>query len=72
MPDSNRDGVDLYNEIYGEGPAMLSHGYSVTSKMWRGPIEALSRRHRLIVWGMRGHGQSDYPQDATKAALISI
>ncbi len=64
MPTLNRDGVDLYYEVHGDGPALLlSHGYSATSQMWRGQIEALSRRHRLIVWDMRGHGQSGSPED---------
>jgi len=31
--------------------------------MWHGQIEALSKRHTLILWDMRGHGQSDYPSD---------
>jgi pimeloyl-ACP methyl ester carboxylesterase len=31
--------------------------------MWRGQLDALSRDHKLIVWDMRGHGQSDYPED---------
>lgn len=60
----NRDGVDLYYEVHGQGPAiLLTHGYSATSQMWRGQIEALARDHTLILWDMRGHGQSDYPQD---------
>jgi pimeloyl-ACP methyl ester carboxylesterase len=42
---------------------LLTHGYSSTSAMWQGQIEALSRRHRLVLWDMRGHGQSDYPAD---------
>jgi pimeloyl-ACP methyl ester carboxylesterase len=64
MTKLNRDGVDLYYEIHGEGPALLlTHGYSATSQMWRGQIEALSRDHKLILWDMRGHGQSDYPAD---------
>jgi len=66
MPTLNRDGVNLHYETYGEGPAiLLSHGYSATSEMWRGQIEALSRRHQLIVWDMRGHGQSDYPPEVS-------
>jgi pimeloyl-ACP methyl ester carboxylesterase len=64
MPSLNRDGVNLHYEIHGEGPViLLSHGYSATSEMWRGQIEVLSRSHRLIVWDMRGHGRSDYPDD---------
>jgi pimeloyl-ACP methyl ester carboxylesterase len=63
MPLLVRDGVQIYYEAYGEGPViLLSHGYSATSQMWRGQIEALSRHHTLILWDMRGHGQSDYPQ----------
>lgn len=64
MPILTRDGIDLHYEIHGDGPAiLLSHGYSATSEMWRGQIEPLSRRHKLIVWDMRGHGRSGYPKD---------
>ncbi|MBU1377666.1 MAG: alpha/beta hydrolase [Alphaproteobacteria bacterium] len=63
------DGVNLYYEVHGPtgsraGPTiLLSHGYSATSNMWRGQVEALSLDHRLVVWDMRGHGQSDSPDD---------
>lgn len=64
MPKLNRDGVNLYYEIHGGGPTiLLSHGYSATSEMWRGQIEALSSHHRLILWDMRGHGRTDSPED---------
>src|ERR1700729_2209895 len=64
MPKINRDGVDIYYEVHGSGPPLLlTHGYSSTSAMWNGQIEALSRHHKLILWDMRGHGQSDYPDD---------
>jgi len=64
MPKLNRAGVQIYYEVHGAGPALLlSHGYSATSQMWRGQIDAFSRHYKLITWDMRGHGQSDYPQD---------
>src|SRR5881394_466286 len=64
MPKINRDGVEIYYEVHGSGPPLLlTHGYSSTSAMWLGQIEALSKRHRLVLWDMRGHGQSDYPDD---------
>jgi pimeloyl-ACP methyl ester carboxylesterase len=60
----DRDGLEIYYETHGEGPALiLTHGYSATSQMWAGQIEALSKSHKLILWDMRGHGQSDYPAD---------
>ncbi len=61
MPHFTRDGVKLHYETHGDGPViLLTHGYSATSQMWRGQIEALSKTHKLVTWDMRGHGQSDY------------
>jgi pimeloyl-ACP methyl ester carboxylesterase len=66
MPKLNRDGVNLYYEVHGNGPPLLlTHGYSSTSAMWQGQIEAFSKHHQLVLWDMRGHGQSDYPDDPT-------
>ena len=31
--------------------------------MWQGQIAPLSKDHKLVIWDMRGHGQSDYPDD---------
>src|SRR5579872_2708955 len=75
-----RDGVNIYYETHGEGPVvLLSHGYSATSQMWRGQIEALSQKNKLVIWDMRGHGQSDYPEDqaayseeATVADMVAL
>jgi pimeloyl-ACP methyl ester carboxylesterase len=64
MPEIDRDGVNIHYEVYGSGPPLLlTHGYSSTSAMWQGQIEALSGAHTLVLWDMRGHGQSDYPAD---------
>jgi len=60
----NRDGVGIHYEVHGHGPAiLLSHGYSATCRMWDGQVAALRDRFQVIVWDMRGHGQSDYPAD---------
>ena len=64
MPKINRDGVDIFYEVHGSGPPLvLTHGYSSTSAMWQGQIAAFSKNHQLVLWDMRGHGQSDYPGD---------
>jgi pimeloyl-ACP methyl ester carboxylesterase len=64
MPYLNRDGVNIYYEERGRGPAvLLSHGYSASARMWKGQMEALSDRYHLIAWDMRGHDRSDSPDD---------
>lgn len=38
----DRDGVRIYYDVQGSGPAvLLSHGYSATSQMWARQVEAL-------------------------------
>ncbi len=61
----DQGGTGIYYEDHGEGDRtiLLSHGYSATSAMWQGQIEALKDSWRVIVWDMRGHGQSDSPDD---------
>ena len=75
MAKLNRDGVELYYEVHGEGaPVLLTHGYSASSHMWEGQVEAFSRHFKLITWDMRGHGRSDYPDDLgayTEAATVA-
>jgi pimeloyl-ACP methyl ester carboxylesterase len=64
MPKLDRDGVKIYYEVHGSGPVLLlTHGYSSTSAMWQGQVAALSKHHKLVLWDMRGHGLSDYPDD---------
>lgn len=64
MPHVANGDVNIYYEDHGSGPAvLLSHGFSATSLMWKDQIEALKDRYRVIVWDMRGHGQSDSPDD---------
>lgn len=64
MPYIDRDNVRIYFEDHGSGPAiLLSHGYSATSRMWQGQVEALATRYRVLTWDMRGHGESDSPDD---------
>jgi pimeloyl-ACP methyl ester carboxylesterase len=64
MPHFERDGVKLYYEDHGEGPAvLLTHGFGATAEMWAGQVEAFRDRYRIVAWDMRGHGRTDYPED---------
>lgn len=77
----NRDGVNIYYEAHGEGQTAIifSHGYSATSGMWNAQVDAFKDEYRIIVWDMRGHGQSDspddpalYSEDHTVADMVTI
>jgi pimeloyl-ACP methyl ester carboxylesterase len=64
MPVLDRDGIEIYYKVHGEGPALLlTHGYSATSQMWNPNVDALAENHTVITWDMRGHGQSSSPKD---------
>jgi pimeloyl-ACP methyl ester carboxylesterase len=64
MPSLNRNGVEIYYEVHGSGtPLLLTHGYSSTSAMWEGQVKVISKQYKLIIWDMRGHGKTDYPDD---------
>jgi len=64
MPHIYRESVRIYYDERGSGPAvLLSHGYGATSRMWERQAAALSNRYHVITWDMRGHGESDGPDD---------
>jgi pimeloyl-ACP methyl ester carboxylesterase len=66
VPTIDRDGVPIHYEAHGPEnapPILLSHGYGATSRMWDGQVAAFADRYRLVLWDMRGHGQSGDPAD---------
>src|SRR6202158_5845372 len=64
MPKIDRSGVEIYYEVHGSGPALLlTHGYSSTSAMWKGQIEALSKHHKLVLCDIGGQAQSASPDN---------
>ena len=74
MPFLDRNGVKIYYDEHGLGPPiLLSHGYSATCRMWNTQISALVPRYRVIVWDMRGHGETDDPEDpAAYSAALTV
>jgi pimeloyl-ACP methyl ester carboxylesterase len=74
VPTIERDGARIYYEDAGRGPALLlTHGYGATLRMWDPQVAALSDRFRVLRWDMRGHGESDSPEDPgayTHAATV--
>ncbi|MEW6184960.1 MAG: alpha/beta fold hydrolase [Thermodesulfobacteriota bacterium] len=67
MPFLNRSGLNIFYQTGGttggRPPVFLTHGYSATSEMWQPNLEALGLQQQVITWDIRGHGQSDSPED---------
>lgn len=64
MPYLDRNGVRIAYSVTGNGPAiLLSHGFSLTRRMWAAQAAHLQDRYTVITWDFRGHGDSDYPDD---------
>ena len=63
----DRDGVKIYYEVAGSGPVvLLSHGYSASTRMWQGQIAPMKDAYTVVTWDMRGHAQSDSPDDQSR------
>jgi pimeloyl-ACP methyl ester carboxylesterase len=66
MPTIDRDGVRIAYHVHGGGdrlPLLLTHGFGESAQMWAPNTEALSADRPVITWDMRGHGDSDSPDD---------
>jgi len=62
MPKAKVNGIKIAYEVYGEGfPLVLAHGYTASKEMWDGQIGPFSERYRVVVYDVRGHGESEAP-----------
>jgi len=60
------NGLDIYYEIHGDGPAiLLIHGFPLSGKLWTPLIERMGGDYRLIVPDLRGHGRSQVAPTAS-------
>jgi 3-oxoadipate enol-lactonase len=59
MPHARINGIDLYYEVHGEGPALvLAHGGGGSHLSWWQNVPVLARRFRCITFDHRGFGAS--------------
>lgn len=72
MPRLDRAGVGLYYEEAGSGtpPLLLVHGWCCDHTYLAPQFAHFQRAHRVVTVDLRGHGQSDKPeQEYTRAAF---
>jgi aminoacrylate hydrolase len=78
MPKAAVDGIDIYYEVYGDGPPLLLvPGLGGTGNYWRPQIEAFSKSFKVIVHDHRGTGEStrsdiDYSVDQMTRDLVGL
>lgn len=54
------DGCKIYYEEHGAGePLIFVHGWSCNHNFFKYQTEEFAKRYRVIVYDLRGHGQSD-------------
>lgn len=69
------DGVGLHVAEYGDRNALLTvlltHGWTLSGRLWSGVLSVLSRHARVLVYDHRGHGRSDRaPADGCTLAQL--
>ena len=67
MPFLERAGAKIYHEIYGDENApvmLLSNAFGCSTAMWQKQIAPFSKKFRLILWDIRGHGQTQVEEKA--------
>jgi pimeloyl-ACP methyl ester carboxylesterase len=56
------DGTKLYVGEAGSGPTVLfAHGFCLNASSWHYQLQELSDGFRVVVYDMRGHGESERP-----------
>jgi len=66
MPYADNHGVKIYYEVEGQGPPLIfAHGATGDLSVWRmcGYVDRFKHDYTVILFDIRGHGQSDKPHD---------
>ena len=64
MPVSKVNGINIYYEIHGEGePVIFGNGVFQNTSGWINQLPVFSKDYQVILYDMRGQGQSDKPEN---------
>jgi 3-oxoadipate enol-lactonase len=72
MPKAQINGIELYYEMHGQGPAVVfAHGAGGNHLSWWQQVPVLARQYRCISFDHRGFGQSlDVPNGPGSQAFV--
>jgi 3-oxoadipate enol-lactonase len=76
MPTATVNGIHLYYELTGQGPAVtFLHGFTLDGRMWADQVPVFAQQYRVLVPDLRGFGRSQaldtpHPQAADVAQLL--
>ncbi|TFF91312.1 alpha/beta fold hydrolase [Candidatus Thorarchaeota archaeon] len=63
VPTKKINGIDIYYEIHGEGePVIFGNGVFANTARWVYQTPVFSKEFQVILYDMRGQGQSDKPE----------
>ena len=64
MPITRANEIDIYYETHGEGePVIFGNGVFSNTLGWANQVPAFSREYQVILYDMRGQGQSEKPEE---------
>ncbi len=70
MAKARINGIEIDYQDTGRGrPILLTHGHLSGRTAWDGQHRALADRYRVISWDIRGHGQTETPDDPAQYSL---
>lgn len=73
-----KDGTALYYELHrpadvSGAPVIFSCAFCTTHENWRGQIDAvLDAGHPVALWDLRGHGESDVPEEDASYSIEHV
>lgn len=66
------NGIEMEAALHGEGPVLvLIHGFSDNLTMWYNQVPEFSRTNRVLVYDVRGHGQTETPETEIGMDLLA-
>jgi len=72
MPHLAINNIQLYYELHGQGePLLFIHGLGASTRDWEYQVDFFAKHFQVILFDLRGHGQSDKPVGPYSISLFA-